>query len=79
MGWLALGASVVALVALVVSLTSIFLRRADSREMGRLEERVRALESRALKLTNALARARTADPSGRRLDELFGYDERPSD
>ena len=76
MVWVAVGAAVV---ALVVSLTSILLRRADSREMGRQDERIKALESRALKLTNALARARTADPSGRRLDELFGYDEGPSD
>lgn len=76
MAWASLAAAVV---ALVVSLTSILLRRADSREMGRQDERIKALESRALKLTNALARARTADPSGRRLDELFGYDEGPSD
>ena len=75
MGWVAVGAAVV---ALVVSLTSIFLRRADSREMGRLEERVRALEARALKLTNALARARRPDPSLRELDGLYA-DARPDD
>ena len=78
MVWVAVGAAVVALVALVVSLTSIFLRRADSRGMGRLEERVRALEARALKLTNALARARRPDPSLRELDGLYA-DARPDD
>ena len=75
MAWASLAAAVV---ALVVSLTSIFLRRADSREMGRLEERVRALEARALKLTNALARARRPDPSLRELDGLYA-DARPDD
>lgn len=76
MAWLALGASVV---ALVVALTSILLRRADSRTLGRQDERIARLEAQALKLRNALARARTADPSRRRLDELFGHDERPTD
>ena len=75
MAWASLAAAVV---ALVVSLTSILLRRADSREMGRQDERIKALESRALKLTNALARARRPDPSLRELDGLYA-DARPDD